>query len=158
MKNAINQWIKLLNNQTREALRYSYVMDGTQYTTNSHVLFAMNKDNYLTIDSLPDGLSYPASCKSFIPESNWGQLNELDFNLINDPVKLKEDQRKSKTNPAIYKLKDTFDYSVTINNDYLKMVLGILGKDTKCYATGNTRPVLFESPKGKAIIMPMLQH
>lgn len=55
-------------------------------------------------------------------------------------------------------MKDHDDFNVIVNNDYLKMVINILGDDCKVYAIANTRPVLIESEKGKAIIMPIIRN
>lgn len=157
----MKQWKNILKGQKKEALKYSYVdSEGIQYTTNEHILIAMNEDHHLDIEHISSGLAYPsvATLKGVIPNTDWGNLNILDINLINNPSKkINPDKRKSKNNPYVYTLKDSFGYSVTVNNDYLKLVLDILGEDSKCYAIGSTRPVLIESPKGKAIIMPVVK-
>lgn len=154
----MNEWIQLLNNQKQDVLKYCYVdQEGIQYTTNTHVLFAMNKEHHLNIECLPQGKTFP-NVKSCIPFTNWGKENIIDFQLLKNPMKFNEDKRKSKNNPYIYILKDHDGFNVIVNNNYLKMAVDILGDDSKVYAISSTRPVLIESEKGKAIIMPIIRN
>lgn len=98
----MNEWIKLLNNQKQDVLKYCYVdQEGIQYTTNIHVLFAMNKNYHFNVEQVPQGEAFP-NVKNCIPFTSWGKENIIDFQMLKNPMKFYDDKRKSKNNPYIH--------------------------------------------------------
>ena len=93
--------------------------------------------------------TYP-NLETFIPQAAHGEPVTVTTNDIADAWEPSDDKRKYVVLPY-----NPTDSLVFLNAAYCKMIMQIMGDGAKWYTYGPYRPVLIESDRGRAVIVPI---
>lgn len=136
--------------KTRPVLGYSHTENDIQYMTDSFWALALSKEYHT--DLIEDhGNNYGAypCVEQFIPQAaNGERVNVTPDDIANGWQPSDGDKRK-------YVVLDYHESRVFLNADYCKMMMQIMGDGARWYTYGPHRPVLIESERGRAVIVPL---
>lgn len=136
--------------KTRPVLGYSHTENDIQYMTDSFWALALSKEFHT--DLIEDhGNNYGAypNLEEFIPQAaNGERVNVTPDDIANAWQPGNGDKRK-------FVVLDYHESRVFLNADYCKMMMQIMGDGARWYTYGPLRPVLIESERGRAVIVPV---
>ena len=135
--------------KTRPILQYSHVANGIQYFTDSFWAVALNEPYHTDLieNHRNHHGTYP-SVEDFIPRSH-GERVTVTAEMIADPWAHEHDKLKYVVLPY-----EATESLVFLNAAYCKMIMQIIGDNARWYTYGPHRPVLIESERGRAVIVP----
>ena len=136
--------------KTRPVLGYSHTENDIQYMTDSFWALALSKEYHT--DLIEDhGNNYGAypNLEEFIPQAaNGERVTVTPDDIANAWQPSNGDKRK-------FVVLDYHESRVFLNADYCKMIMQIMGDGARWYTYGPHRPVLIESERGRAVIVPV---
>ena len=136
--------------KTRPVLGYSHTENDIQYMTDSFWALALSKEYHT--DLIEDhGNNYGAypCVEQFIPQAaNGERVTVTPDDIANAWQPSNGDKRK-------FVVLDYHESRVFLNADYCKMIMQIMGDGARWYTYGPHRPVLIESERGRAVIVPV---
>ena len=136
--------------KTRPVLGYSHTENDIQYMTDSFWALALSKEFHT--DLIEDhGNNYGAypNLEEFIPQAaNGERVTVTPDDIANAWQPSNGDKRK-------FVVLDYHESRVFLNADYCKMMMQIMGDGARWYTYGPHRPVLIESERGRAVIVPI---
>ena len=136
--------------KTRPVLGYSHTENDIQYMTDSFWALALSKDYHTNLieDHGNNHGTYP-NLEEFIPQAaNGERVNVTPDDIANAWQPSNGDKRK-------FVVLDYHESRVFLNADYCKMIMQIMGDGARWYTYGPHRPVLIESERGRAVIVPL---
>lgn len=136
--------------KTRPILQYSHIENDIQYMTDSFWALALSKDYHTDLieDHGNNHGTYP-NLEEFIPQAaNGERVNVTPDDIANAWQPSNGDKRK-------FVVLDYHESRVFLNADYCKMIMQIMGDGARWYTYGPHRPVLIESERGRAVIVPL---
>ena len=136
--------------KTRPVLGYSHTENDIQYMTDSFWALALSKDYHTDLieDHGNNYGTYPC-VEQFIPEAaNGERVTVTADDIANAWQPGNGDKRK-------FVVLDYHESRVFLNADYCKMMMQIMGDGARWYTFGPHRPVLIESERGRAVIVPI---
>ena len=135
--------------KTRPILQYSHIENNIQYMTDSFWALALKKEYHTDLVENHGGNhgAYP-NLETFIPQAAHGEPVTVTTNDIADAWEPSDDKRKYVALPYHESL-------VFLNAAYCKMIMQIMGDGARWYTYGPHRPVLIESERGRAVIVPI---
>lgn len=136
--------------KTRPILQYSHIENDIQYMTDSFWALALSKDYHTDLieDHGNNHGAYP-NLEEFIPQAaNGERVNVTPDDIANAWQPSNGDKRK-------FVVLDYHESRVFLNADYCKMMMQIMGDGARWYTYGPHRPVLIESERGRAVIVPV---
>ena len=137
--------------KTRPVLGYSHTENDIQYMTDSFWALALSKEFHT--DLIEDhGNNYGAypNLEEFIPQAANGERVTVTPDDIANAWQPGNDKNKYIALPY-----DPSESLVFLNADYCKMIMQIMGDGARWYTFGPRRPVLIESERGRAVIVPV---
>ena len=135
--------------KTRPILSYSHIENDIQYMTDSFWALALKKEYHTELVENHGGNHGVYPCvESFIPKAANGHAVTVTTNDIADAWEPSDDKRKYVALPYHESL-------VFLNASYCKMIMQIMGDGARWYTYGPYRPVLIESDRGRAVIVPI---
>jgi hypothetical protein len=136
--------------KTRPVLGYSHTANDIQYMTDTFWALALSKEYHT--DLIEDhGNNYGAypNLEEFIPQAaNGERVTVTPDDIANAWQPSNGDKRK-------FVVLDYHESRVFLNADYCKMIMQIMGDGARWYTYGPHRPVLIESERGRAVIVPV---
>ena len=137
------------SNKSRPILQYSHIENDIQYMTDSFWALALSKGYHTDLIENHGGNygSYP-NVETFIPQATNGHAVTVTADDIANAWELGADKRK-------YIVLPYHDSYVFLNASYCKMIMQIMGDGARWYTYGPHRPVLIESDRGRAVIVPI---
>ena len=137
--------------KARPILQYSHIENDIQYMTDSFWALALKKEYHTELVENHGGNygTYPC-VESFIPKAAHGEPVTVTTNDIADAWEPSDDKRKYVVLPY-----NPTDSLVFLNAAYCKMIMQIMGDGARWYTYGPHRPVLIESERGRAVIVPI---
>lgn len=135
--------------KTRPILQYSHIENDIQYMTDSFWALALKKEYHTDLVENHGGNygTYP-NVETFIPQVANGHAVTVTADDIANTWELGGDKRK-------YIVLPCHDSYVFLNASYCKMIMQIMGDGARWYTYGPHRPVLIESDRGRAVIVPI---
>lgn len=136
--------------KTRPVLGYSHTENDIQYMTDSFWALALSKDYHTELieDHGNNHGTYP-NLEECIPQAaNGERVNVTPDDIANAWQPGNGDKRK-------FVVLDYHESRVFLNADYCKMMMQIMGDGARWYTYGPLRPVLIESERGRAVIVPV---
>ena len=135
--------------KTRPILQYSHIENDIQYMTDSFWALALKKEYHTDLVENHGGNygTYP-NVETFIPQVANGHAVTVTADDIANTWELGGDKRK-------YIVLPCHDSYVFLNASYCKMIMQIMGDGARWYTYGPHRPVLIESERGRAVIVPV---
>ena len=135
--------------KTRPILAYSHIDNDIQYMTDSFWGLALSKEYHTNLVENHGGNhgTYP-NLETFMPQAVHGEPVTVTTNDIADAWELSDDKRK-------YVVLPYHESLVFLNASYCKMIMQIMGDGARWYTYGPHRPVLIESERGRAVIVPI---
>ena len=142
---------ELKKQKTRPILQYSHIENEIQYFTDSYWAVALTEKYHTDLIENHGGNygTYPC-VESFIPQVAHGEPVTVTTNDIADAWEPSDDKRKY----VVLQYNPT-DSLVFLNAAYCKMIMQIMGDGARWYTYGPYRPVLIESDRGRAVIVPI---
>ena len=133
----------------RPILQYSHIENKIQYFTDSYWAVALT-DKYHTdlIENHGGNHGVYPCVESFIPQAANGHAVTVTADDIANAW-------KPGVNNDKYVVLPCHDSLVFLNAIYCKMIFQIMGDDARWYTFGPYRPVLIESERGRAVIVPV---
>ena len=137
--------------KTRPILQYSHIENDIQYMTDSFWALALSKDYHTDLVENHGGNhgTYP-NVENFIPQAVHGEAVTVTADDIANAWAPADDKRKYVVLPY-----EPTESLVFLNASYCKMILQIMGDGARWYTFGVHRPVLIESERGRAVIVPV---
>lgn len=137
--------------KTRPVLGYSHIENDIQYMTDSFWALALSKDYHtdLVENHGNNHGTYP-NLEEFIPQAANGERVTVTPDDIANAWQPGNDKNKYIALPY-----DPSESRVFLNADYCKMMMQIMGDGARWYTFGPRRPVLIESERGRAVIVPV---
>ena len=137
--------------KTRPILQYSHIENEIQYFTDSYWVVALKKEYHTDLIE-PHGGNYGTypNVETFIPHAANGHAVTVTADDIANAWKPGDDKNKYIALPY-----DPSESRVFLNADYCKMMMQIMGDGARWYTYGPHRPVLIESERGRAVIVPV---
>ena len=139
--------------KTRPILQYSHIENEIQYFTDSYWAVALTEKYHTDLIENHGGNygTYPC-VESFIPQAAHG-----------NPVSVTADDIANAWEPGgapsaagkKFLVLPHHDSYVFMNAAYAKMIMQIMGDGARWYTFGTLRPVLIESERGRAVIVPI---
>ena len=135
--------------KTRPILSYSHIENDIQYMTDSFWALALKKEYHTNLIENHGGNhgTYP-NVENFIPQAANGHAVTVTADDIANAW-------KPGVNNDKYVVLPCHDSLVFLNAIYCKMILQIMGDGARWYTYGPYRPVLIESERGRAVIVPI---
>ena len=138
--------------KTRPVLGYSHTENDIQYMTDSFWALALSKDYHTDLieDHGNNYGTYP-NLEEFIPQAANGHAVTVTADDIANAWEPSDDLpgcRKFVVLPY-------HESNVFLNASYCKMIMQIIGDGARWYTYGPYRPVLIESERGRAVIVPV---
>lgn len=136
--------------KTRPVLGYSHTANDIQYMTDSFWALALSKEYHTDLieDHGNNHGTYP-NLEEFIPQAaNGERVTVTPDDIANAWQPSNGDKRK-------FVVLDYHESRVFLNADYCKMMMQIMGDGARWYTYGPHRPVLIESERGRAVIVPL---
>ena len=136
--------------KTRPVLGYSHTANDIQYMTDSFWALALSKEYHTNLieDHGNNYGAYP-NLEEFIPQAaNGERVTVTPDDIANAWQPSNGDKRK-------FVVLDYHESRVFLNADYCKMIMQIMGDGARWYTYGPHRPVLIESERGRAVIVPV---
>ena len=136
--------------KTRPVLGYSHTENDIQYMTDSFWALALSKEYHTDLieDHGNNHGTYP-NLEEFIPQAaNGERVTVTPDDIANAWQPSNGDKRK-------FVVLDYHESRVFLNADYCKMMMQIMGDGARWYTYGPHRPVLIESERGRAVIVPV---
>lgn len=136
--------------KTRPVLGYSHTENDIQYMTDSFWALALSKDYHTNLieDHGNNHGAFP-NLEEFIPQAaNGERVTVTPDDIANAWQPSNGDKRK-------FVVLDYHESRVFLNADYCKMIMQIMGDGARWYTYGPHRPVLIESERGRAVIVPV---
>ena len=135
--------------KTRPILSYSHIENDIQYMTDSFWALALSKGYHTDLVENHGGNhgTYP-NVETFIPQAVHGEAVTVTADDIANAWKPGVNNDKYLALPC-------HDSLVFLNASYCKMILQIMGDGARWYTYGPYRPVLIESERGRAVIVPV---
>ena len=136
--------------KTRPVLGYSHTENDIQYMTDSFWALALSKEYHTDLieDHGNNHGTYP-NLEEFIPQAaNGERVTVTPDDIANAWQPGNGDKRK-------FVVLDYHESRVFLNADYCKMMMQIMGDGARWYTYGPLRPVLIESERGRAVIVPI---
>ena len=140
------------SNKSRPILQYSHIENEIQYFTDSYWVVALKKEYHTDLIENHGGNygTYP-NVETFIPQAANGHAVTVTADDIANAWEPSDDLpgcRKFVVLPY-------HESNVFLNADYCKMIMQIMGDGARWYTYGPHRPVLIESERGRAVIVPV---
>lgn len=137
--------------KTRPILQYSHIENDIQYMTDSFWALALSKEYHTDLieDHGNNHGTYP-NLEEFIPKAANGERVTVTPDDIANAWQPGNDKHKYIALPY-----DPSETRVFLNADYCKMIMQIMGDGARWYTYGPHRPVLIESERGRAVIVPV---
>ena len=137
------------SNKSRPILQYSHIENDIQYFTDSYWAVALIEKYHTDLIENHGGNygSYPC-VESFIPQAANGHAVTVTADDIANAWKPGVNNDKYLALPYHESL-------VFLNAAYCKMIMQIMGDGAHWYTYGPLRPVLIESERGRAVIVPV---
>ena len=138
--------------KTRPVLGYSHTENNIQYMTDSFWALALSKDYHTDlIEDHGDNYGTYPCLEEFIPKAANGHAVTVTADDIANAWEPSDDLpgcRKFVVLPY-------HESNVFLNASYCKMIMQIMGDGARWYTYGPRRPVLIESERGRAVIVPL---
>ena len=135
--------------KTRPILQYSHIENDIQYMTDSFWALALKKEYHTELVENHGGNHGVYPCvESFIPQAANGHAVTVTADDIANAWEPGDDKRK-------YVVLPYHESLVFLNAAYCKMITQIMGDGARWYTYGPHRPVLIESERGRAVIVPI---
>lgn len=140
------------SNKSRPILQYSHIENEIQYFTDSYWVVALKKEYHTDLIEHHGGNygTYP-NVETFIPQAANGHAVTVTADDIANAWEPSDDLpgcRKFVVLPY-------HESNVFLNASYCKMIMQIIGDGARWYTYGPHRPVLIESERGRAVIVPV---
>ena len=140
------------SNKSRPILQYSHIDNNIQYFTDSYWAVALTEKYHTDLIENHGGNHGVYPCvESFIPQAANGHAVTVTADDIANAWEPWDDLpgcRKFVVLPH-------HDSYVFMNATYAKMIMQIMGDGARWYTFGPYRPVLIESERGRAVIVPI---
>ena len=137
--------------KARPILQYSHIENQIQYFTDSYWAVALTEKYHTDLIENHGGNHGVYPCvESFMPQAAHGEPVTVTTNDIADAWEPSDDKRKYVVLPY-----NPTDSLVFLNAAYCKMIMQIMGDGARWYTYGPYRPVLIESDRGRAVIVPI---
>ena len=135
--------------KTRPVLGYSHTENDIQYMTDSFWALALSKEYHTDLieDHGNNHGTYPC-VEQFIPQAANGERVTVT------PDDIANAWQPSDGDKIKFVVLDYHESRVFLNADYCKMMMQIMGDGARWYTYGPHRPVLIESERGRAVIVP----
>ena len=135
--------------KTRPILGFSHIDNDIQYMTDSYWAVALKKEYHTDLIENHGGNhgTYP-NVETFIPQAS----NDRAVTVTADDI---ANAWKPGVNNDKYLALPCHDSLVFLNAAYCKMIFQIMGDGARWYTFGSYRPVLIESERGRAVIVPV---
>lgn len=140
---------ELKKQKTRPILQYSHIENEIQYFTDSYWAVALTEKYHTDLIENHGGNYGVYPCvESFIPQAANGHAVTVTADDIANTWKPGVNNDKYVALPYHESL-------VFLNATYCKMIMQIMGDGARWYTYGPHRPVLIESERGRAVIVPV---
>ena len=141
------------SNKSRPILQYSHIENETQYFTDSYWAVALTEKYHTDLIENHGGNygTYPC-VESFIPQAANGEPVTVTADDIANAWEPGDAPSAAGKKFLVLPHHDSF---VFMNAAYAKMILQIMGDGARWYTFGPYRPVLIESERGRAVIVPL---
>ena len=137
------------SNKSRPILQYSHIENKIQYFTDSYWAVALTEKYHTDLIENHGGNHGVYPCvESFIPQASNGHAVTVTADDIANAW-------KPGVNNDKYVVLPYHDSLVFLNASYCKMIMQIMGDGARWYTYGPYRPVLIESERGRAVIVPV---
>ena len=140
------------SNKSRPILQYSHIENDIQYMTDSFWALALSKDYHTDlVENHGDNYGTYPCLEEFIPKAANGHAVTVTADDIANAWEPSDDLpgcRKFVVLPY-------HESNVFLNASYCKMIMQIMGDGARWYTYGPYRPVLIESERGRAVIVPL---
>ena len=140
------------SNKSRPILQYSHIENEIQYFTDSYWVVALQKEYHTDlIENHGNNYGTYPNVETFIPQAANGHAVTVTPDDIANAWEPSDDLpgcRKFVVLPY-------HESNVFLNADYCKMIMQIMGDGARWYTYGPYRPVLIESERGRAVILPL---
>lgn len=138
--------------KTRPVLGYSHIENDIQYMTDSFWALALSKDYHTDlVENHGNNYGTYPCLEEFIPKAANGERVTVTPDDIANAWEPSDDLpgcRKFVVLPY-------HESNVFLNASYCKMIMQIMGDGARWYTYGPHRPVLIESERGRAVIVPL---
>lgn len=138
--------------KTRPVLGYSHTENDIQYMTDSFWALALSKDYHTDlVENHGNNYGTYPNVETFIPQAANGHAVTVTPDDIANAWEPSDDLpgcRKFVVLPY-------HESNVFLNASYCKMIMQIMGDGARWYTYGPYRPVLIESERGRAVIVPL---
>ena len=141
------------SNKSRPILQYSHIENNIQYMTDSFWALALSKDYHTDLIENHGGNygTYPC-VESFIPQAVNGHAVTVTADDIANAWEPGDAPSAAGKKFLVLPHHDSY---VFLNASYCKMIMQIMGDGARWYTYGPHRPVLIESERGRAVIVPI---
>ena len=140
------------SNKSRPILQYSHIENEIQYFTDSYWVVALKKEYHTDlIENHGNNYGTYPNVETFIPQAANGHAVTVTPDDIANAWEPSDDLpgcRKFVVLPY-------HESNVFLNASYCKMIMQIMGDGARWYTYGPHRPVLIESERGRAVIVPL---
>lgn len=140
------------SNKSRPILQYSHIENEIQYFTDSYWVVALKKEYHTDlIENHGNNYGTYPNVETFIPQAANGHAVTVTPDDIANAWEPSDDLpgcRKFVVLPY-------HESNVFLNASYCKMIMQIMGDGARWYTYGPYRPVLIESERGRAVIVPL---
>lgn len=140
------------SNKSRPILQYSHIENDIQYMTDSFWALALSKDYHTDlVENHGNNYGTYPCLEEFIPKAANGHAVTVTADDIANAWEPSDDLpgcRKFVVLPY-------HESNVFLNASYCKMIMQIMGDGARWYTYGPHRPVLIESERGRAVIVPL---
>ena len=139
--------------KTRPILQYSHIENDIQYMTDSFWALALKKEYHTDLVENHGGNhgTYP-NVENFIPQAANGHAVTV---TADDIANAWEPGGAPSAAGKKFLVLPHHDSYVFMNATYAKMIMQIMGDGARWYTYGPHRPVLIESERGRAVIVPV---
>lgn len=139
--------------KARPILQYSHIENNIQYMTDSFWALALNKEYHTDLVENHGGNygTYPC-VESFIPQAANGHAVTVTADDIANAWEPGDAPSAAGKKFLVLPHHDSY---VFLNASYCKMIMQIMGDGARWYTFGPYRPVLIESERGRAVIVPI---
>ena len=139
--------------KTRPILQYSHIENDIQYMTDSFWALALKKEYHTELVENHGGNHGVYPCvESFIPQAANGHAVTVTADDIANAWEPGDAPSAAGKKFLVLPHHDSF---VFMNAAYAKMIMQIMGDGARWYTYGPYRPVLIESDRGRAVIVPI---